>query len=107
MRRIYIPALAIFTILVAGALPFFDAAADDKNCTLRADEEDVHVFVWDEDSEGARKDELFEGWIKKGYEKQIRSMTGLVTFNYRRSSDERSYGDNHATCKNGNTIRVP
>jgi hypothetical protein len=107
MRNLYFPLLAVLTILFAGLFPLFDAAADDQTCVLKADTEDVHVFVWDEDKERERMDKVFEGWIKAGQEVQIRSQTGLITYNYRERSTDRSYGDNHAVCKNGNTIRVP
>jgi hypothetical protein len=107
MKRICLPLLAVFAILITGLFPLFDAAADDQTCKLKADTDDVHVFAWDEDDERERMDNVFEGWIKAGQEVQIRSQTGLITYNYRERSTDRSYGDNHAVCKNGNTIRVP
>ena len=83
MKRICLPLLAVFAILITGLFPLFDAAADDQTCKLKADTDDVHVFAWDEDDERERMDSVFEGWIKAGQEVQIRSQTGLITYNYR------------------------
>ncbi len=107
MKGLSLPILAVFAVLIAGLLPLFDAAAEDLTCKFKADSMDVHVFAWDEDNERERMDEVFVGWIKAGQEVQISSKTGLITYNYRKRAADRSYGDNHATCKNGNTIRVP
>jgi uncharacterized protein YxeA len=107
MKGISLAILTVFAIVIAGLFPLFGAAADDQTCVLKADMKDVHVFVWDEDKDRERMDEVFEGWIKAGQEVQIRSQTGLITYNYKDRSSDRSYGDNHADCKNGNTIRVP
>jgi hypothetical protein len=107
MKRTGLSAFAVLTGFVLCVFFAFDAAADDKTCKLKADEGDVHVHVWDEDSEEDRQEKIFEGWIKKNDEKVIRSTTGFIVFSYRLASDERSYGDNHKRCKNGNTIQVP
>jgi hypothetical protein len=107
MRSLYFSLLAVCTILFAGLFLFSDTAADDQTCVFKADTEDVHVFAWDEDKNRERMDQVFEGWIKAGQEVQIRSQTGLITYNHQEKSADRSYGDNHAECKNGNTIRVP
>ncbi|MEE9497146.1 MAG: hypothetical protein V3V39_11520 [Desulfobacterales bacterium] len=107
MKGISITILTVFAILIVGLFPLFDAAADAQTCMFKADTEDVHVFAWDEDNNRERMDKVFEGWIKAGQEVQIRSQTGLITYNYKERSSDRSYGDNHAECKNGNSIRLP
>ncbi|MGD2024133.1 MAG: hypothetical protein PVI18_13220 [Desulfobacterales bacterium] len=107
MRSLCFSLWAALTILFAGLFLFSDATADDQTCVLKAGRHDVHVYAWDEDKNRERMDEVFEGWIKAGQEVQIRSQTGLITYSYQEKSDDRSTGDNHAECKNGNTIRVP
>jgi hypothetical protein len=84
-----------------------DAAAEDKTCVFKADMKKVHLIVWDEDSDQDRQDKTFEGWLESGDRKTIQSGTGFIVFSYKFADDERSYGDNHQTCKNGNTIKVP
>ena len=97
----------VLAILVASFFPFVAAVANDKTCTLKADAKKVHVTVWDEDSGQDRQDKIFEGWLESNEEKKIKSTTGFIVFSYKVADDDRSYGDNHKTCKGGNTIRVP
>ena len=107
MRNLYFPLLAVLTILFAGLFLFSDAAADENTCTFKADMNKVHITVWDEDSGQDRQDKIFEGWLESGQEKKIQSTTGFIVFSYKAANDDRSHGDNHKTCKGGNTIRVP
>jgi hypothetical protein len=107
MKSKSIPILAFFAILSVCLFLSFNAAADDQTCVLKADTEDVHVYVQDKDDEGNDQDKVFEGWIKAGQEVQIRSQTGRISYSYKERSDDRSYGDNHAECKDGDIIRVP
>ncbi len=107
MKRISEPILAVLAILVACLFPFVDAVADDKTCMLKSDVGKVYVTVWDEDSGQDRQDKIFEGWLESGEQKKIQSTTGLIVFSYKEAEDDRSYGDNHKACKDGNTIRVP
>lgn len=107
MKPLNLIRLSVFSILVAGFFPFLNAAADDNTCVLKADGAKVHVTVWDEDSEEERQDKIFESWLKSGERHKIRSTTGFIVFSYKLAEDDRSYGDNHRNCKNGNTIRVP
>ena len=107
MRSLYFSLLAVFTILFASLFLFSDAAADENTCTFKADAGKVHVTVWGEDSGGDRQDKIFEGWLESGERKKVQSATGFIVFSYKEAADDRSYGDNHKTCKGGNTIRVP
>ena len=107
MKRMAVRILGVFTILIVGLILCFDAAADENTCTFKTDANKVHIIIWDEDSEEERQDKIFEGWLKSGEEKKIQSTTGFIVFNYKEAEDDRSYGDNHKTCKGGNTIRVP
>ena len=107
MKTISIPIFSAFITIIAGLFFSFDAAADENTCTLIADENKVHIVVWDEDSEEERQNKIFEGWLEPGEEKNIQSTTGFIVFSYKEAEDDRSFGDNHETCKDGNTIRVP
>jgi hypothetical protein len=98
--------LTVFAVFTAGLFPFLDAAADDKTCVLKADD-NLHVVVWDEDSDEDRQGKIYSGKLEPGDRYDIKSKTGFIVFSYRRADDDRSYGDNHRKCKNGNTIRVP
>jgi hypothetical protein len=99
--------LAVCTIVIAGLFPLCDAAADENTCTFKADANKVHITVWDEDSDQDRQGKIFEGWLESDEREKIQSTTGFIVFSYKLATDDRSYGDNHKTCKSGNTIRVP
>ena len=107
MKKKSITIWTVLAILVASFFPFVAAVANDNTCTLKADAKKVHVTVWNEDSDQDRQDKIFEGWLESGEEKEIKSTTGFIVFSYKSAGDDRSYGDNHKTCKGGNTIRVP
>ena len=97
----------VLAILIVSFFPFAAAVANDKTCTLKAVANKVHVTVWDEDSGQDRQGRVFQGWLESNQEKEIKSSTGFIVFSYKLAGDDRSYGDNHKTCKGGNTIRVP
>ena len=107
MRSLYFPLLTVLMILFAGFFWFSDAAAGENTCMFKADSNKVHIRVWDEDSGQDRQDKIFEGWLESGEEKKIQSTTGFIVFSYKEAEDDRSYGDNHKTCKGGDIIRVP
>ena len=107
MRSRYRPLMAVFTLVFASFFMFFDAVADENSCTFKADSNKVHLTVWDEDSEEDRQGKIFEGWLESGDRKKVQSTTGFIVYSYKEAEDDRSYGDNHKTCKGGNTIRVP
>ena len=107
MKPIVLPLLAVFTIFVSGLFPFMDAAAEDKIGVFKADAKKIHLTVWDENSEEDRQGKIFEGALESGERKKIQSAPDHIVFSYKLAGDDRSYGDNHRTCKNGNTIRVP
>ena len=50
---------------------------------------------------------LYQGTIPKGRKQLIESSRGKIVFSYRRSSEDRAYGDNHADCVKGNVISIP
>lgn len=97
----------VFAILIASIFLVVAAVAGDKTCMLKAVADKVHVTVWDEDSEEDRQGKIFTGWLKSGQRQKIQSNTGFIVYSYKLAVDDRSYGDNHKTCKGGNTIRVP
>ena len=107
MKYIHLILLPILTILATGLYPLADVAAEDRTCVLKADVAKVHVVVWDEDSGEDRQDKIYEGWLKSGERHKITSQTGYIVFSYQLADADRSYGDNHRRCRNGNIIRVP
>ena len=107
MKHNYIIVLTFLAIFVTSVFPIGDAVADDKTCVLKAGTDDVHLYVQDKDDAGNDQGTVFEGWIKAGKKVKVKSHTGRIAYSYKVRSGDRTHGDNHARCKDGNTIRVP
>jgi len=79
-----------------------------KDCYIYGDMDDVYVYVIEyTDPDRVLDKVLYRGTIPKGQKQLIESSSGKIEFSYRRSSDDRTYGDNHADCANGNVISIP
>ncbi len=80
----------------------------DTACFITGDLEDVYVYVIEfTDPDRVLERVLYQGTIPKGQKQLIESSPGKILFSYRRSSDDRAYGDNHADCVNGYVISIP
>ena len=79
-----------------------------KTCYILANGEEVYVYAIEEDPTGGPQDRVvFQGYIPKDQRQLIKSAMGEINFTYRRTVDDRSYGDNRADCANGNVISIP
>jgi len=77
-------------------------------CYIYADMEDVYVYANELSTPGGPQIKiLFQGTIARGQRQFIQSSRGKIRFSYRRSVDDRTYGDNQANCANGNVISIP
>jgi hypothetical protein len=102
--------LTIFAILITGLISPAKAIGQDKSCQFEAaGPDDVYLVIRDEaaDPGETRETVMWEGWVKKYQKKQYASQTGQIRYDYRLSSDERTYGDNHSSCEDGQIIRIP
>ena len=79
-----------------------------KACYILCDLDDVYVYVFEfTNPDKVLESVLFRGNITKSHRQIIQSSSGKIEYSYRRSSDDRSYGDNHAQCVNGQVISIP
>jgi len=78
------------------------------SCYISAEMDDVYVYVIEyTDPDRVLDKVLYRGTIPK-YQKQIiESSSGKIKYSYRRSSDDRTYGDNRAKCVSGRKISIP
>ena len=77
-------------------------------CYINPRMEDVYVYVIEfADPSNVLEKVLYQGTIAKGQKQLIESSSGKIQFDYRRSLDDRTYGDNQADCVNGNVISMP
>lgn len=77
-------------------------------CYITGDLQAVYVYVTEfTDPDQVLERVLYQGTIPKSQKQLIESSSGKIDFSYRRSSDDRTYGDNHADCVNGHVISIP
>jgi hypothetical protein len=91
--------------------------ANHNACSIKAEDNVEWVRVFDVDQDGNIKhgyssgyyarEILWRGVLKKGQSHQIQSSNGEIIYEYKSSADDRSYGDNVASCSHGETISVP
>jgi hypothetical protein len=86
-----------------------EALAQDFTCTIKAGRQDVYVVVTDMDRDGnpmRRRGELFQGMLKPGESKTLKSRFGKLRYSFRLYNQSRSQGRIARDCK-GNTIQLP
>jgi hypothetical protein len=77
-------------------------------CYINPKMQDVYFYVIEfVDPDTVIEKILYQGTIAKGQKQLIESSSGKIQFDYRRSLDDRTYGDNQADCVNGNVISIP
>jgi hypothetical protein len=77
-------------------------------CYINPKMQDVYFYVIEfVDPDSVIEKVLYQGTIAKGQKQLIESSNGKIQFDYRRSRDDRTYGDNQADCVNGNVISMP
>jgi hypothetical protein len=113
LKRKPIFLFALFLILVLAS----EVSATHNACSIKAEDKVEWVRVFDVDQDGNIKhgfssgyyarEILWRGMLKKGQSHQIQSSNGEIIYEYKASSDDRSYGDNVASCSHGETITVP
>jgi hypothetical protein len=80
----------------------------DADCYLKASL-DVRVIVWHADRSGNKGVRIWEGVLKKGERKLIRTPDGNIRYALWRNLDDDQYssGDKNRYCENGQEISVP
>ena len=80
----------------------------DTSCYLKA-AVDVRVIVWPVDKSGNKGEKMWEGVIKKGERKLIRTPHGNIRYAVWRNlaEDQYSSGEKSRWCDSGKEISVP
>ena len=101
--------LILFATLFTGLVLAAEAIGQDTSCQFEASgPEDVYLVIREKTGIGeTREYVMWEGWVKKYQQKLYTSRTGQLRYDYRLSSGDRIYGDNHSSCAEGNIIRIP
>ena len=70
--------------------------------------EDIYVYVTEyPDPDQVVEKVLYKGNIQKSRQHLIKSSQGRIKYSYQLSSDDRTYGDNEASCVDGDVISIP
>jgi hypothetical protein len=104
-------------ILFSGvlALLFFAAgiwpsgsAAQDFTCEIKADNDNLHVYIRDFDRDGnPTRRVIYRGWIMQGKRIPIVSRSGRISVNFKADSAKRGSGSNELTCRNNRIHSLP
>jgi uncharacterized membrane protein len=105
-HRAFLP-IAVLAAALAGFSFVSTAAADGHQCYLQAPEEnDVYVEIYDEDGEGNRINQIWQGSVKAGQQQLITSATGRVRYDMSFSANQPAEGDIADWCDEMNTIGI-
>jgi hypothetical protein len=101
--------LTVVAILLTVLIPPMEAIGQDKSCVFEASgPDDVYLTIREKTGPGDEREYVtWEGWVKKNQQKRYTSQTGRVSYDYRLSSSDRTYGDNSSSCEDAQVIGVP
>ena len=101
--------IILFTVISAGFLSTHKADTEEGTCVLEAAHKDVFVIVWDQDDEGNKGHQIWQGRINQGESAKITAPHALIRYSYNDQPDEDQplSGDVDRSCSGGETILVP
>lgn len=105
--KIFLSAIAFVSVLTA--VSPLQADVIDMYCYLEAGNVDTYVVVWEEDRQGNKGHQIWQGVVKKGQRVKITNRFGTIRYSstvYVRSQDALS-GDQSRWCEGAATIGVP
>ena len=109
MRNIFrIVLIILFAVVSAGFLSIVKADAEEGTCVLEANK-DVFVMVWDQDDEGNKGRQIWQGRINQGGTAKITAPHALIRYSYNDQPDEDQplSGDVDRSCSSDEVILVP
>ena len=101
--------LAAVLLLFLSAVSPLRADIMDMYCYLEAGNVDTYVEVWEEDRQGNKGPQIWQGIVKKGTRVKITNRFGTIRYSstiYVGSKDALS-GDQSRWCESAATIGVP
>ena len=104
---VFLSAIALICLLAVNSP--LQADVPDLSCYLEADSVDVYIIVWEEDRQGNKGRQIWNGIIKQGKRVRIPSRTGSIRYSsttYIGKEDALS-GDTSRWCSEGASVGVP
>jgi hypothetical protein len=94
--------------MTVGFLTIPEADAEEGTCVLEANQ-DVFVIVWDQDDEGNKGRQIWQGRINQGKSVKITAPHGEIRYSYNDQPDEDQplSGDVDRSCNSDEIILVP
>jgi hypothetical protein len=99
--------LAFLAMITAGFISLPDAAAG--SCILQATDDDVFIIIYDLNSDGSRRGQIWEGRINAGQTARIVTPHGQFDYDYNSQpdTDQPLSGGTERWCNNDEVILVP
>ena len=112
MKKIFLLSMMMGLIVLSAGFVSLSSADDssaDTYCYFSASSVDVMVKVWHADRRGNKGYRIWEGIIRKGERKLIRTFDGRIRYSTTINVDKPpAYsGDKSRSCSNGQVIGVP
>ena len=99
--------LISFVIMVTGAFWPVSACAQEYSCRIKAERDNYYLYVRDFDRDGnPTKRVVFRGWLLQGRTITVRSLSGLISIDFKADSAKRGSGSNEFRCRANQTFRL-
>lgn len=96
----------IIFIIIGGFQPV-RANAQEYTCQIKAERDNYHLFVRDFDRDGnPTKRVVFRGWLMRGRTVDIKSLSGLISIDFKADSAKRGSGSNEFRCRGNQTFKL-
>jgi len=103
--------LSIIFLVMAAAVfvQIADAGAEEGSCILQATNDDVFIIIYDLNSDGSRRGQIWEGRINAGQTARIVTPHGQFDYDYNSQpdTDQPLSGGTERWCNNDEVILVP
>ncbi|CAB1065328.1 hypothetical protein D1BOALGB6SA_10125 [Olavius sp. associated proteobacterium Delta 1] len=100
--------ISIIAIAVTNSFWPFKAAALEHTCQIKADRDNIHLYVRDVDRDGnPTRRIIFRGWLLQGQTISLKSLSGRISVNFKADSAKRGSGSNELKCSGNQTHTLP
>jgi hypothetical protein len=101
--------ILFLAMITAGFISLPDAGADPGSCILQATDDDVYIIIYDLNSDGSRRGQIWEGRINAGQTARIVTPHGQFDYDYNSQpdTDQPLSGGTERWCHNDEVILVP
>jgi hypothetical protein len=101
--------ILFLAMISAGLVSLPGGVADAGSCILKATDDDVFIIVYDLNSDGSRRGQIWEGRINAGQTARIVTPHGQFDYDYNSQpdADQPLSGGTERWCNNDEVILVP